>query len=175
MNQDPPPDRSPDRPTALRATRWFSRKSSQAFTLVELLIGMTIATILGAVAFSSYNQYIYKAQVATSVTDMIDIATRVKEFELNNRRLPNNLAEIGRAGQMDPWGSAYQYLNLETLQGNGQARKRKSLAPLNSDFDLYSIGLDKSTSASLMNPAARDDVVRALDGRFMGLATTLDN
>ena len=164
----------PARQTLARGARRSRRKPVKAFTMVELLVGLTIAAVLGAVAFSNYNQYIYKAQVATAVTNMIEIATRVKEFELNNRRLPVSLAEIGRAGMMDPWGSAYQYLNLQTMQGNGLARKRKSLAPLNSDFDLYSIGLDKNTSASLMNPAARDDVVRALDGRFMGLATTLD-
>ena len=75
---------------------------------------------------------------------------------------------------MDPWGTPYEYFNLETQQGNGKARKRKNLSPLNSDYDLYSTGLDKSSSVSLLPKDSRDDVVRALDGRFMGLASDFD-
>ncbi|MBP8305980.1 MAG: prepilin-type N-terminal cleavage/methylation domain-containing protein [Burkholderiaceae bacterium] len=148
--------------------------AARGFSMVELLIALTIMGVLATAGFASYERSLYKARVAQAVTDMLDIATRIKEFELNARRLPDSLGEIGRAGKLDPWNTPYEYLNLETLQGNGAARKRKSLSPLNSDFDLYSVGLDKGSSASLMAKASRDDVVRALDGRFMGLASDLD-
>ena len=52
--------------------------------------------------------------------------------------------------------------------------KRKNLAPLNSDYDLYSMGKDGASQSSLMAKVSRDDVVRALDGRFMGRASDLD-
>ncbi|HPU50165.1 MAG TPA: prepilin-type N-terminal cleavage/methylation domain-containing protein [Burkholderiaceae bacterium] len=149
-------------------------KPAQGFTLVELLLALTIMGVLATAGFASYERSIYKARVAQAVTDMLDIATRIKEFELESRRLPDSLGEIGRAGKQDPWGTPYEYLNLETQKGNGKARKRKNLSPLNSDFDLYSVGLDKSSSASLMPKDSRDDVLRALDGRFMGLASDFD-
>lgn len=147
---------------------------ARGYTLLEILMAMTIMGVLATAGFASYERSLYKARVAQAVTDMLDIATRIKEFELNNRRLPDNLGEIGRAGKLDPWGTPYEYFNLETQKGNGKARKRKNLSPLNSDYDLYSTGLDKSSSVSLLPKDSRDDVVRALDGRFMGLASDFD-
>ena len=147
---------------------------ARGYTLLEILMAMTIMGVLATAGFARYERSLYKARVAQAVTDMLDIATRIKEFELNNRRLPDNLGEIGRAGKLDPWGTPYEYFNLETQKGNGKARKRKNLSPLNSDYDLYSTGLDKSSSVSLLPKDSRDDVVRALDGRFMGLASDFD-
>ncbi len=77
-------------------------------------------------------------------------------------------------GKADPWGHPYEYFNLITAKGNGQARKDKKLAPLNTDFDLYSVGPDGQTAASLVNKASRDDTVRARDGGFIGLASDFD-
>lgn len=52
----------------------------------------------------------------------------------------------------------------------GNARKDRFLVPINSDFDLYSVGPDGLTQASLANRDSLDDVIRAADGAFYGLA-----
>jgi len=52
----------------------------------------------------------------------------------------------------------------------GDARKDRFLVPINSDFDLYSVGPDGKTQAPLSNPDSLDDVIRAADGGFYGLA-----
>ncbi len=150
------------------------RRSVLGYTLMEILMAMTIVGVLTMTSMASYDHFISKSRGATAVTDMIDIATRIKEFELNNRRLPDDLGEIGRAGKLDPWGRPYEYFNLQTSKGNGQARKRKNLSPLNSDYDLYSKGKDGDSSASLLPKASHDDIVRAMDGRFMGMASDFD-
>jgi general secretion pathway protein G len=62
------------------------------------------------------------------------------------------------------------YLNLQG-PNKGLARKNKNLTPLNSDFDLYSMGKDGDSSAPLTAQTSRDDVIRANDGRFLGLAS----
>ncbi|MCL4747669.1 MAG: prepilin-type cleavage/methylation domain-containing protein, partial [Burkholderiaceae bacterium] len=143
-------------------------------TLLEALVVVSIIAVGVTIAMSSYEKYIERVRVATAVNDMITIAHAIKEFELDNRRLPLSLDEV-RMGQMrDPWKNAYRYLNLQVQKGKGAARKRKNLSPLNSDFDLYSVGKDGASVSSLMAKASRDDVVRALDGRFMGLASSLD-
>ncbi|MBW2244968.1 MAG: prepilin-type cleavage/methylation domain-containing protein, partial [Deltaproteobacteria bacterium] len=51
-----------------------------------------------------------------------------------------------------------------------QARKDRFLVPINTSFDLYSMGKDGQTRAPLNPPVSRDDVVRANDGSFIGLA-----
>ena len=41
--------------------------------------------------------------------------------------------------------------------------------PINSTFDLYSVGRDGDSRAPLQNPKSFDDVLRANDGAFLGL------
>lgn len=51
-------------------------------------------------------------------------------------------------------------------------RRDKYMFPLNTDYDLFSLGPDARTSASLAHPASLDDVIRANDGGFFGVAGT---
>lgn len=50
------------------------------------------------------------------------------------------------------------------------ARKDRFLVPINSDFDLYSTGPDGRSQATLNAPVSRDDVIRAANGAYYGLA-----
>lgn len=54
--------------------------------------------------------------------------------------------------------------------GVGGARKDRFLVPINSDFDLYSMGKDGQSVAPLTAQKSHDDVIRASDGAFYGLA-----
>ena len=49
-------------------------------------------------------------------------------------------------------------------------RKDKYLVPINSDFDLYSMGKDGQSAAALTAKISKDDIVRANDGQYIGLA-----
>jgi general secretion pathway protein G len=60
------------------------------------------------------------------------------------------------------------------VNGTGGARRDHKLSPLNSDFDLYSVGRDQQTAASLADSRSRDDIVRARDGGFIGTAEEFD-
>jgi len=73
--------------------------------------------------------------------------------------------------KLDPWGNPYQYLNFDNVNGQGQKKKDKFLVPLNSTYDLYSMGKDGNTSTALTANASQDDIVRANDGAFVGLAS----
>jgi general secretion pathway protein G len=54
--------------------------------------------------------------------------------------------------------------------GMAEVRKDRNLVPINTDFDLYSVGPDGDSQAPLTAAASRDDIVRANDGRFIGKA-----
>lgn len=54
--------------------------------------------------------------------------------------------------------------------GIGGARKDRFLVPINSDFDLYSMGKDGQSVGPLTAQKSHDDVIRANDGEFYGLA-----
>jgi len=55
--------------------------------------------------------------------------------------------------------------------GAAQARKDRFLVPINTDFDLYSMGKDGESVPALTAAKSRDDVVRAANGAFIGLAS----
>jgi general secretion pathway protein G len=57
------------------------------------------------------------------------------------------------------------------VKAKGQERKDKNLVPINSDFDLYSMGVDGKTTAPLTAKDSQDDVVRANNGGYYGLAS----
>lgn len=49
-------------------------------------------------------------------------------------------------------------------------RRDRYLLPLNTDYDLFSLGPDGRTSVSLSHAIAKDDVIRANNGGFFGVA-----
>jgi general secretion pathway protein G len=49
-------------------------------------------------------------------------------------------------------------------------RTDKNLVPLNSDYDLYSMGKDGESQIPLTVKISHDDIIRANDGAFVGLA-----
>jgi len=94
-------------------------------------------------------------------------------------KLPASLADVGWV-QKDPWGNEYRFLNFalsdpkQADKNDGKpkgARRDKVLKPLNSTYDLYSVGEDGQTKPSLTQKESWDDIVRAADGVFIGLAT----
>jgi general secretion pathway protein G len=158
------------RPEFLR--RPFEGGSRQeGFTVVELLIVVAIILTISAMAIPSLQAAINDAKVARAVGDIHTMETEILEYDIEFGKLPNSLADIGRGNFLDPWGTPYQYLNHSTKQGNGQSRKDRFLVPLNSDYDLYSEGQDQASSPPITAKKSQDDIIRASDGSFIGLAS----
>jgi len=143
-------------------------------TLPEVLIALAIIAVLLVIAFPIHADYRERIRIAQAIIDIKDIDVRLQHYRLDNPAFPDDLAAINMAGKLDPWGRPYQYLNLGSIKGKGGARKDKNLVPINSDFDLYSLGKDGVSAAPLNAKPSRDDVVRANDGRFVGLAAEFD-
>ena len=74
-------------------------------------------------------------------------------------------------GGGDPWGNPYQYLNFADTKGKGAMRKDRFLVPINSYFDLYSIGKDGQSVPPLTAKVSKDDIIWANDGDYVGLAS----
>ncbi len=151
------------------------QKHFRAFTLVELLLTIALLGTLGAIAVPTYNNYMDKARNATAMADIGEMEVTIVRFQAENGRPPNSLGEAGLPAQLDPWGRPYQYLRLQfvgvdprTIPGH---RKDKWTNPLNSDFDLYSVGKDGKSQSALTAKDSHDDIVRANNGAFVGLAS----
>ena len=117
-------------------------------------------------ALPQYQKALELARVAKAIGDISAISLELSSLD----SLPTSLAAVNRATYNDPWDRPYVYLKLEGSKGNGKARKDHFLVPLNSDFDLYSVGKDGASSPPLTAKASADDIIRANNGGFIGLA-----
>ena len=93
--------------------------------------------------------------------------------------LPTGLAESARSGLPQvsaPPASEPGAQGSDAGGGGGgapaiaDARKDRFLAPINSDYDLYSVGPDGLTRPPLQNKDSRDDIIRAANGSYFGPA-----
>jgi general secretion pathway protein G len=142
---------------------------NRGFTILELMLVVAVGATLTALAVPAYTDYVEKARVVQAMAAIKRISEHIDTYELENNFLPGALSDVGQGGQIDPWGNPYVYRNLTGLPP-GQARKDQWLVPLNSDYDLYSVGKDGQSQLPLTVPVSKDDVIRANDGGFIGLA-----
>lgn len=147
------------------------------FTFVELVIAVLVVGILSAIAVPAYQEYLQKNKEATAISDINIIAMRLAAYRMEGI-LPAGLTQINFGNTLpliDPWGNPYQYLPIFGYPGNlHDVRKDHNLHPINTDFDLYSMGPDGQSSRPLTNQKSRDDIIRANDGAFIGKASTYD-
>lgn len=147
--------------------------NKRGFTLIEILASMTIVGTLAALAMPRYQDLVDRARVARAAGDIETLETEIEAQD----SLPESLDEIGRGTLLDPWGHPYVYYKFPPAKGKGNAppsgaRKDRFLVPVNSTYDLYSMGADGKTSAAFTAKTARDDIVRANDGGYIGLAAS---
>jgi len=140
------------------------------FTIVEILIVVSIVATLAAIAIPAYMNYRERARVKHAIAELTVLSLLINQHQLDFGQYPPALAAVANASKPDPWGRPYVYVNLQNAKGKGQARKNKNLVPINSDYDLYSVGKDGQSVGPLTAKASRDDVIRANDGGFFGLA-----
>lgn len=138
-------------------------------TLIELLIVIAILSVLVAIAVPSYQEYIKQADIAIAKADIKAIEADIEKFFIFNNRYPLDSSELGGLAN-DPWGNPYVFQSFEEIKGKGKKRKDKNLVPINTDYDLYSMGPDGRTVAPLTAKHSRDDIVRANNGSYVGVA-----
>ena len=144
-----------------------------AFTLIELLIVLAIIATLMGVGMPMYQNQLERARVMVAISDIRTMKERIKDYLFEEMRLPDTLLEVPGAKRLDPWGNPYEYLNIEA-GGPGIAskwRQDRFLKPINSDYDLYSKGRDGDSAPKLKKKESWDDILRANDGEFVGLAS----
>jgi general secretion pathway protein G len=132
---------------------------------------VAIIATLAAIAIPVGSRYIDRARITRAIAEIHMLEREIIAYSINNNTYPNSLADIDQSGLMDPWGNPYEYLNIADLNPpRGKTRKDRFFVPVNSDYDLFSRGKDGETKRPFQNPKSRDDIVRANDGEYVGLA-----
>jgi general secretion pathway protein G len=159
-------------------SKYFNRSGcNSGFTLLEIMVVVAIIGCISAIALPNYIRYRYEAKIVVAVTDIRMIEKQISLFVFDNEgQLPNNLSELPNIGTVkDPWGNPYQYLRIDGGAKNAQGNCRRNMSdnPVNIDYDLFSMGRDGTYQKSFKDKTSRDDVVRAYEGRYVGLVSEL--
>lgn len=148
----------------------------EGFTLLEMVTSVTIVTLLATIALPRLHEQIDRARVGKAIGDIRAIQADIEGYAASHGdTLPPTLSAVGRGGVVDPWGRPYVYTPFKPVIGADvakEARKDRFLVPLNTRYDLYSKGKDGATQLALTVTVSQDDVLRANDGGFIGLASS---
>jgi len=139
-------------------------------TVVELTVALLIAAVMVTLALPAYSNYRERVRIDQAKRDIAMMSAVISNYYNDAQAYPDSLSDVGFGSLLDPWGNPYGYLNLGDKKAHGHARKDHSLVPINTDFDLYSMGPDGKSSPPLTAKASRDDIVRANNGAFIGVA-----
>jgi general secretion pathway protein G len=140
------------------------------FTIIELMLVVAIIGILIGIAIPAYIGYQERAKITLVISDLEAISLRLDGYVSDNGIGPESLAVVHYENYLDPWGHPYQYFNIKTATGKGQMRKDRFMVPINTFYDLYSMGPDGQSASPLTAKASRDDIIRANDGAYFGPA-----
>jgi general secretion pathway protein G len=136
------------------------------------MIAVTVVAALTAIAVPQFASYRLHAQIAQAVSDIRSVDLAIQIYRRQNHSLPATLSDLGGFIKPDPWGRPYEYLKIEgDLLALTKAKKDLFHVPINSDFDLFSRGLDGATSSVVILPASQDDIIRANGGGYVGLGS----
>ena len=164
-------------------------RRQRGLTLVEIMIVLSIIVILAVIAVPIYWSAVESARPTAAVQGIRVLQIEIDIFWPREGRLPTDLDELGW-GRLDPWGNPYQYVPFAALPEGGDDdddddddvvevpevgfdgwREDRFNLPINSLYDLYSMGKDGVSEKSITAVSSRDDIIRADDGAFVGRAS----
>ena len=153
-----------------------SLRRSAAFTFIEVMIVIALLVTLMAIILPMYSSFVAEARIQKSILDITHMSDAIRTYHRTHGAYPDSLGQLADLidiNKPDAWGNPYVY---EVMIYDGKktpknARKDKFLKPLNTDYDLYSMGEDGVTTKNLEGGPAHDDIIRAADGGYIGLAS----
>ena len=148
-------------------------------TLIELMLVIALLGVIVTIAIPSYQSYIDKTNNALAISQLVTIQSVIERYYLENNRYPPDseseweafTSKLPNNGK-DPWGNKYIYLDIagDWPRTRGPSRKDRNINPINTQYDLYSMGKDGQTKKQVSQKDSLDDIILARDGRFIGLA-----
>jgi general secretion pathway protein G len=147
--------------------------------MVELIVVIGMVGLLATIGVGVYSHFIDKAKNTRAIAEIRMLEKEILDFWHSNDRLPDTLGELDRAAMLDPWKTPYEYINFDTVPDLEEKRRTKGNMgkgkgkgdPLNSDYDLFSKGKDRTSAPVLTDDTSKDDIIRANDGSYTGLAS----
>jgi len=82
----------------LTAKCWKIARKRAGFTLLELMIVLSIIAILAAMAAANYQQSIWRAREAVLREDLFTLRSSIDQYTLDKKQAPQSLQDLVTAG-----------------------------------------------------------------------------
>lgn len=92
-----------------------------AFTLIELMIVVSIIAILAAIAYPSYQQYVVRANRSAAQQFMLDFMNRAEQYRLDARNYPTDIGTGAGEINMTPPDEAADNYDITVSADNAAA------------------------------------------------------
>jgi general secretion pathway protein G len=144
----------------------------RGFTLIELILVSAIIGILVTMAIPAFGIFRDIARVGRAAEEIRGLEQAISAYQADRGVLPDDLSQVGSGGAKDPWGNPYLYLKIGNAPTAPQLRYDGNGGWLNEDYDLFSTGVDGTSTYDLsfpIAPSSLNDIVRASGGAYVGL------
>ena len=161
-------------------TKVFEKRTQSGFTLISLMAALSILGIMFSYGIATFLDngidcknkdhrpgFVTRARIAGAIAEIGGVNLLIQRFSLSHNRLPED-GELDLG--LDPWGNPYVFLSFADINGNGPKRKNRNMVPVNSYFDIYSMGPDGQTATPFTSIPGGDDIVIANNGQYVGVA-----
>jgi general secretion pathway protein G len=155
-------------------SRWKKlTRSCCGMTLLELMVAAMGMATLVAIALPVIEGAREDIRLHLAVTSIQVIQFEVTKYELRYGIVPVDIAAMNLPADVakDPWGRPYVFLNyIYKDPPDDVPREDQFLKPINTAYDIFSVGPDGETHKRLPHQLSQDDIVRASDGEYIGVA-----
>ena len=95
----------------------------KGFTLIELMITVTVIAVLTAIALPSYTDYVTRSKLAEAYAHLADLRVKMEQSYLDNRRYSTNAAggTCGIPGGNTPTAQGAKYFDFICASSNPNA------------------------------------------------------
>jgi len=136
---------------------------------LSLLDAIIMSGVNGVIAMHRYWNHVCRAQ---AVSDLAGVSRVISKCMHDNPQLAlGGLANADLARNREFSGGPGGAANLVTAKGNGNSPSDKKCRPVKSDFDFYGVGIGGPGKVPYTSKENRGDVIRAREGKYVGLAS----
>ena len=140
----------------MQTNRFVSPRTAAGFTLIEMLIAVSVASVLSSVAYPSFQGTLHKARRTDALVALMQVQAAQERWRANHRSYGNSLTEIGA-----PSVSSAGHYTLQVLSADSERYELVAVATGNQARDTACRHLKLTLDGATVTHASGSDALVA--------------